>query len=114
VAGKRKRPWVLVSYSPDETARCLLLQTRSAQSAHEAITRNTDVLRRPKRHVPDVALLLKAGIFQREQQCRDHQALLWVATNHTKDADAAQSLVRRLRRALDKKTIPEFFRSVLY
>ena len=111
----RKRPWVLVSYSPDETARCLLSQARSVQAAHEAITRNADWLRRPKRDVPDAMLLLMARRYQRRHECSDNAALQWVANkrvkgDHPNPVEAKASLVRRLRRGLNKRSLAQFSR----
>jgi hypothetical protein len=119
-----KRPWVLVSYSPDETARCLLLQTGSVQKSREAITRNADVLKWPKRDMPDVIPLLGARRYQRKKNCSDNAALVWAADklttaadwrrpghrDHDRKAKAAASLVRQLRRTLRGKTLAEFAR----
>ena len=108
--GQRRagKPLVLVSYSRDETARALLLQTGSSDAAHQAIARNTDVLKRPKRNVPDDFLLLRAGIIQREQKCDDGTALRRVARACTTNVTAEGTLLKRLRRALKGKTLAEF------
>jgi hypothetical protein len=80
------------------------------QAAHEAITRNADWLKRPKRDVPDEMLLLMARSYQCQRECSDNAALQWVVANHVTDVDAVPSLVRRLRRALNKKSLVQFSR----
>jgi hypothetical protein len=108
MARKLERSWLLVSDSPDETARCLLYQTGSVQAAREAITRNAGCLKRPKRNVPNEMLLLSARGFQRKHSCSDHAALSKVAQLSTKDIDAAATVLRRMRRALKGKTLAEW------
>jgi hypothetical protein len=104
----RRLPWLLESYGPDDTARCLLLQTGSKESAHEAIARNADVLTRPKRDVPDAVLLDMAAAYQRTAGGRDNAALSEIARRRTRTADAAETVRRRLLRVLKGKTLGEF------
>jgi hypothetical protein len=98
-----RRPMLFISHSPDETARALLLHCGSLESAHQAITRNKGVLKRPKRDVPDSVLLLQARSVQRKEKCRDYAALRSVAYHRTTDVDAAEALLKRLWRTLKKK-----------
>jgi hypothetical protein len=101
-------PWVLVSYSPDETARCLLLQTGSVKAAHQAVTRNADVLKKPKRDVDDKVLLLAATAIQRRDKGTVHAALCEATRLVTDNPDAAETIVRRLRRTLRGRTLEQF------
>src|SRR5262245_16342903 len=99
---------VSMLYDPNVTARCLLLQTGSAAAAHAAIARNTGVLKKPKRDIPDLMLLLAARRYPHKNNCTDHHALLKVAEAVCTGADSEETLVRRLRRGLKKQTLAEF------
>jgi hypothetical protein len=102
-----KRPWVLVSYSADETARCLLLQTRSLAAAHEAIARNASVLDKPKRDVSDIMLLWMARGIQYREKCRTGTALRRAASTAYGKADI-ETAVRRLPARLARKRWQNF------
>lgn len=105
-------PYSIYSRDPVETARALIMQAGNPKAAHDAVSRAAKELKgkRGKPAYNDTQHLLIAHAIGKHEKCSDNIALWKTADLAVRGAKAAESMVRRLRRKLKRKSLAEFSR----
>jgi hypothetical protein len=104
------KPWVIISESATETARFLISQAGGVQAAHDAVSRaaSAQPKKEPGGAIVDTHWLRLAAKLQ-TKGISDSAALRAVADRCFKEHAEVekQSMIRRLRRKLNGRTIAE-------